>query len=83
MYTFHLKSSQKTKLLIALKGLTLRSFASEIGISHSFLSQVLNEKRKPSAVVVKKIADGLGREMVDIFLVKTVDELPLEEVVKK
>lgn len=80
MYTFHLKSSQNTKLLIALKGLTLRKFASEIEVSHSFLSQVLNGKRRPSAVVAKKIADGLCKEVVDIFFVKMVDELPLEEV---
>lgn len=80
MYIFLLKSSRDTKLLIALKGLTLRGFASYIGVSHSFLSQVLNGKRKPSAVVAKKIADGLGKEIEEIFLIKTVDELPLSEV---
>ncbi|MEQ6050176.1 helix-turn-helix transcriptional regulator [Lysinibacillus capsici] len=83
MYTFKLKSYQSTKLAIALRGLTLRGFASEIGISHSFLSQILNGKRSPSAVVAKKIANGLKVEIEDIFLIKVVDELPFGEVVNK
>ncbi|MGE8037940.1 helix-turn-helix domain-containing protein [Lysinibacillus sp. NPDC093692] len=74
MYTFQLKSYEHTKLSIALKGYTIRGFSRYVGISHSFLSQILNGKRKPSAVVAKKIADGLDVRIEDIFLVEVVDE---------
>lgn len=83
MYTFKIKNSQEVKLLIALRGLNLRRFAQEIGISHSFLSQIINGKRNPSAVVAKKIAVGLGKEIEDIFLIMVVDELPPSEVIRQ
>lgn len=80
MITFELKNLNDTKLLIALQGFTIRGFSKEIGVSHSFLSHILNGKRKPSPVVAKKIADGLNKKVEDIFLVRVVDELPIEVV---
>ncbi|ACA41635.1 helix-turn-helix transcriptional regulator [Lysinibacillus sphaericus] len=73
MFEFELKNNNDTKLQIALKGETLRSFSSCIGVSHAFLSQVLNKRRKPSAIVAGKIAKGLGKEIDEIFLVRLVD----------
>lgn len=73
MFKFELKDNVETKLQIALKGETIRSFSSSIGISHAFLSQILNKRRKPSAIVANKIAKGLGKEMEEIFLITLVD----------
>lgn len=76
MTTFELKEPKKIKIFIALKGFTIRSFSLKIGISHSFLSQILNSQRKASPKTAKKIADGLNKDMNEIFLIKTVDNQP-------
>lgn len=72
MFKFDLKDNLDTKLQIALRGETIRSFSRSIGVSHAFLSQILNERRKPSPIVANKIAKGLGKEMEEIFLVTLV-----------
>lgn len=69
LITFELKEPKKTKLLIALNGHTIRSFSKEIKVSSSFLTQVLNTDRKASAKTAKKISEGLGKEIEDIFFV--------------
>jgi len=82
MLSITLKDSLETRISIAEKGRSLRDFAKDIGISHAYLSQILNEKRKPSPTVAHKIASGLEKQIEDIFLVKTVDVTTNEEVVK-
>ena len=56
---------------IASKGMSLRRFSNEIGVSHCYLSQVLNDdigKRKsPSPTIAKKICDGVERKIGDFF----------------
>lgn len=73
MITVELKDGLLTKLLLAKKGKSLRSFSQKIGISHAYLSQVLNKKRNPSVTVAFKIANGLGVDVEEIFLIKVVD----------
>jgi transcriptional regulator with XRE-family HTH domain len=73
MITFTLKDGLKTRLLIAQTGNSLRGFAQNIRISHCYLSQILNGKRKPSPTVAYKIADYLGLKIEDIFLAEVVD----------
>lgn len=68
-----LKNSAETKIMMAKKGKTIRSFSKLIGVSHPYLSQILNKKRNPSATVAHKIAEGLGVKVEDIFLIKVVD----------
>lgn len=68
------------RLLIAQEGKSIRNFAENIGISHSYLSQILNMQQDPSPVVAKKIADGLNLNLSEIFLISMVDEQPNEEV---
>ncbi|ALC85736.1 XRE family transcriptional regulator [Bacillus sp. FJAT-22090] len=74
MILFRLKNASNTKLLIAKKGLTLRAVSQKIGVSHSYLSQVINEKKYPSATIARKLSDGLSTGIEDIFLIKVVDE---------
>lgn len=74
MLRITLKNGDETRVLIAKAGKSLRSFASSIGISHCYLSQVINNKRTPSPGVAHKIAKELGQEIDDIFLVKMVDK---------
>ncbi|PIC71148.1 transcriptional regulator [Sporosarcina sp. P16b] len=73
-----IRKSDIVKLKIATKGYGIRSFSGKIGISHSYLSQILNEHKKPSATVASKIAKGLDEEVLDLFLIKVVDDLPNE-----
>lgn len=68
-----LKNSVKTRLMIAKKGESLRTFSSRIGISQGYLSQILSMKKNPSASVAYKITKGLNVEMEEIFLLKMND----------
>ncbi len=77
MLKFELKKPNELQILIALNGKSVRGFSEEIGISHSFLSQVISGKRNPSAITAGKISKGLNKEIEDFFLIKVVDELPL------
>lgn len=69
MITFELKNPEKVKLEIALNGHSIRSFSNEIGISNSFLSQILNAERKASAKTAKKISDGFNKDVKEIFFI--------------
>ncbi|OKL37601.1 helix-turn-helix domain-containing protein [Domibacillus mangrovi] len=72
MIVITIKDFGSTRIEIARKGKSLRGFSKEIGISQSYLSQVLNGKRNPSASVAYKIAKGLMLEVEDIFFVNNV-----------
>lgn len=76
MIKFELIDSDKIKREIAMKGYSYRSFSKEIGISHSYLSQIINKKKLPSAPVAKKISEGLDFNIQDFFSLFLVDELP-------
>ena len=83
MIKFKIKNPQQMKLLIAKKGFTLRGFASYAGISHSYLSQIVNERTQPSARIASYIAKGLDTDLESLFFIIVVDEQPLREVVNK
>jgi transcriptional regulator with XRE-family HTH domain len=72
MVELRIKDSSRVRLMIAKTGQSLRGFASEIGISHTYLSQVLSGKRNPSPTTGNKIAKGLGLKVEDIFLIISV-----------
>lgn len=73
MVVFQLKNGSSTRLLIAKKGWTLRALSMEIGVSHSYLSQVLKGRKNPSATIARKLSEGINESIEDIFLIKTVD----------
>jgi transcriptional regulator with XRE-family HTH domain len=72
MINITLKSESKLRLLIGQCGQNISGFAKEVGISHSYLSQILNGKRSPSPRVASKIAKKLSSNLEDIFLFKIV-----------
>lgn len=82
MVIVKVKDRAQLQILIAKKGKSIRGFSRDIGISHSYLSQILNGIKTPSPKIAKKIADGLEESMSTFFLIKVVDELPIEEVAK-
>lgn len=59
------------KLLLAKTGKSLRGFSKDIGVSHPYLSQILNGKRNPSAVIAHKISKAFDKEINDLFVVKS------------
>lgn len=67
METLPLKNPEELRNLISLQGETVRSFSKNNGISYGYLSQILNGK-EPSPKVAKKISDGVGKSIDDIFL---------------
>lgn len=62
--------NQKAKKLMFVKGFNVSSFASEVGIGVSYLSQILNSKKSPSPKLAKKIAETLEVEIEDLFFFK-------------
>ena len=72
MIRLQFKDSTKVKMMIAKKGNSLREFAKVIGISHPYLSQILNGNRNPSPTIAAKVAKGLEVEIEDIFLITNV-----------
>lgn len=73
MFEITIKDEVKTRLMIAETGKSLRQFAEYVGMSHAYLSQILNNRRNPSPKIAWKIANGLSVKVKDIFLIKTVD----------
>lgn len=49
------------------RGLTLEELSSLVGMNTSFLHYIERNKRKPSLVMVKKIADALGVPLDQLF----------------
>lgn len=78
MIIIQLKDPISTRVLIAKNGLTIRGLSNKIGVSHSYLSQIFNGTKKPSATVAGKISKGLNKKIEEIFLFKVVDEQPME-----
>lgn len=74
MVNVKLKDAEFIKVKIAEAGYSLRGYSKKIGISHSYLSQLLNMKSNPSPTIALKISDGLQKKMSDFFLVSLVAE---------
>lgn len=65
-----LKDSAQLIKAIALCGLSQSKFADEVGISPCYFSQLIRGERKPSPSMAKRIAEGLGKEMQELFIVE-------------
>jgi len=48
---------QKTKKEYEMKQKSLRQLAKELGVSHSYLSQIRNDKRPPSSKLVSMVSN--------------------------
>ncbi|OEK76249.1 DNA-binding protein [Staphylococcus saprophyticus] len=75
--------NQKAKKLMFVKGFNVSSFASEVGIGVSYLSQILNSKKSPSPKLAKKIAETLEVEIEDLFFFKERGENLNEPIIKQ
>ncbi|SDI30259.1 helix-turn-helix domain-containing protein [Alteribacillus bidgolensis] len=69
------KDTEELRLMIAREGKSLRDFSGEIGISQTYLSQILNGDYSPSPKVSRKISEGLNVEIDDIFLVEMIEKI--------
>ena len=69
---------EKLRALRKAQGLSLAQAAARIGCSPSYLSMVENHKLDPSVSRLKKIAEGLGSTIVELF-----QEAPLDEVIMR
>jgi transcriptional regulator with XRE-family HTH domain len=57
----------KLRTLRKLQGLSLSQLAERVGCTASYISMVENEKIDPSVSRLKRIVDGLGKTIVDLF----------------
>ncbi|MCC9117361.1 helix-turn-helix transcriptional regulator [Staphylococcus capitis] len=53
-----------------LKGYNLSNLADEVGISISYMSQIMNGKRKPSAMLAGKISKVFNVSVQEIFTIE-------------
>lgn len=67
--TMKIKDSTDLRKRIANDGYSIRKFSDHINVSGPYLSQVINEKRKPSPHTAWKIARGLKVDISDIFFI--------------
>lgn len=57
----------RLKEILSMRGITLKDFARQSGISQSNLSNYLNGNISPTLDTLKKIASFLDIELVDLF----------------
>lgn len=62
-----LVDSESLRFLIANNGFSVRGFANYIKISNAYLSDIINQKKEPSASIAGRIANGLNVSVDDIF----------------
>lgn len=60
-------NSNYLKKAMFLKGYNLSDLSNKTGVGISYLSQIINHKKKPSPKLAKKIADVLDVDIEDIF----------------
>ncbi len=58
---------KKIKLLRQGKGLSQEKFALQIGMDRTYLASLELGKRNVSIINIKKISDGLGVSLSDLF----------------
>ncbi|MBL0846995.1 helix-turn-helix transcriptional regulator [Mammaliicoccus fleurettii] len=63
------------KELMFLKGYNLSTLAAEVGISISYMSQIINGKRTPSAMLATKISKVFGVRVDELFTFKDKEKL--------
>jgi transcriptional regulator with XRE-family HTH domain len=63
------KEDVDVKLLIAKRGINQKDFANNIGISQSYLSQLVNGLKKPSPATAGRIAKALKVDVNEIFFI--------------
>lgn len=66
--------SRYLKELMFLKGHNLSTLATEVGISISYMSQIINGKRTPSAMLASKISNVFGVSVEELFTFKEKEE---------
>jgi len=62
--------SNELKRLIKLKGHTQTSIAQKVGVSSSYLINVVSGSKSPGAKVAAKISQILGKDVIEIFELK-------------
>lgn len=65
--SLHLLIAQRVRELRAARGLSLEALASHCGVSRSMLSLIERGESSPTAVVLEKLATGLGVTLASLF----------------
>jgi transcriptional regulator with XRE-family HTH domain len=65
--TLHQRIAQRVRELRAARGLSLDALAAHCGVSRSMLSLIERGESSPTAVVLEKLATGLGVTLASLF----------------
>lgn len=75
--------AERVRDLRAARGLSLDALATESGVSRSMISLVERGESSPTAVVLAKLAAGLGVAMASLFDAAPVDDVPSGPVARR
>lgn len=64
------KDPNVLRMILIQKGYSQRNFSKSVGVSENYFNQIVNEKKNPSPVIAKRIADKLELTFNDIFLIE-------------
>ncbi|ANZ58059.1 hypothetical protein BGL34_02000 [Fructilactobacillus lindneri] len=67
MISLKLKDPEKVRKAVSLEGYSINGFARKINSNPGYIGKILYGKKDPYPPLAKKIADGLGVEIKDIF----------------
>lgn len=57
----------KVKEAMFVQGYSVSELAKKVGVGSSYMSQVLNSKKQPSAKLAKSMSEVLGIEVTEMF----------------
>ena len=72
----HQRIAARVRQLRAARGLTLDALAAQSGVSRSMISLIERGESSPTAVVLEKLATGLGAVLADLFTDPEADRRP-------
>lgn len=72
MINIELKDRKKILISLAKQGNNVTSFSKKIGVSNTYISQILNGKKNPSVKMAHKIANELDLDVEEVFLIDVI-----------
>ena len=64
------KDPIQLRMILIQKGFSQRNFSKSVGMSENYFNQIINNKKNPSPIVAKRIADQLELTFEDLFIIQ-------------
>ncbi|MBT2641727.1 helix-turn-helix transcriptional regulator [Bacillus sp. ISL-41] len=64
------KDPIQLRMILIQKGFSQRNFSKSVGMSENYFNQIINNKKNPSPIVAKRIAEQLELTFEDLFIIQ-------------